>query len=131
MMMVPSFGFLLSNMLLAQSCPTLSDPMDYTVHGILQARILEWVAVPFSYFTHLTFSVAALGCCPFVLFLSIIFIICAQLNFSRQHSFTIIGSEDEGEIASERGTQEKNLWISSIPMFGENAEVIRKVEIKM
>ena len=29
-------------------CPTLCDPMDYTVHGILQARILEWVAVPFS-----------------------------------------------------------------------------------
>ena len=27
-----------------QSCPTLCDPMDYTVHGILQARILEWVA---------------------------------------------------------------------------------------
>ena len=31
-----------------QSCPTLWDPMDYTVHGILQARILEWVAFPFS-----------------------------------------------------------------------------------
>ena len=31
-----------------QSCPTLCDPMDYTVHGILQARILETVAVPFS-----------------------------------------------------------------------------------
>ena len=31
-----------------QSCPTLCDPMDYTVHGILQARILEWVAFPFS-----------------------------------------------------------------------------------
>ena len=30
-----------------QSCPTLWDPMDYTVHGILQARILEWVAYPF------------------------------------------------------------------------------------
>ena len=34
-----------------QSCPTLCDPMDYSlpgssVHGILQARILEWVAVP-------------------------------------------------------------------------------------
>ena len=27
-----------------QSCLTLCDPMDYTVHGILQARILEWVA---------------------------------------------------------------------------------------
>ena len=32
----------------AQSCPTLWDPMDYTVHGILQARILEWAAFPFS-----------------------------------------------------------------------------------
>ena len=32
----------------AQSCPTLCDPMDYTVHGILQATILEWVAFPFS-----------------------------------------------------------------------------------
>ena len=32
----------------AQSCLTLCDPMDYTVHRILQARILEWVSVPFS-----------------------------------------------------------------------------------
>ena len=32
----------------AQSCPTLCDPMDYTVPGILWARILEWVAFPFS-----------------------------------------------------------------------------------
>ena len=32
----------------AQSCPTLCDTIAYTVHGILQARILEWVAVPFS-----------------------------------------------------------------------------------
>ena len=37
--------------LVAQSCPTLCDPMDYSppdssVHGILQARILEWVAIP-------------------------------------------------------------------------------------
>ena len=30
------------------SCPTLCDPMDYSVHGILQARILEWVVFPFS-----------------------------------------------------------------------------------
>ena len=29
-------------------CLRLCDPMDYTVHGILQARILEWVAFPFS-----------------------------------------------------------------------------------
>ena len=36
-----------------QSCPTLCDPMDwsppgFSVHGILQARTLEWVAIPFS-----------------------------------------------------------------------------------
>ena len=36
-----------------QSCPTLCDPIDCSlrgssVHGILQARILEWVAMPFS-----------------------------------------------------------------------------------
>ena len=32
----------------AQLSLTLCNPMDYTVHGILQARILEWVAFPFS-----------------------------------------------------------------------------------
>ena len=39
--------------LVAQSCPTLWNPTDCSlpgssVHGILQARILEWVAIPFS-----------------------------------------------------------------------------------
>ena len=37
----------------AQLCPTLRDPMDCSlpgssVHGILQARVLEWVAIAFS-----------------------------------------------------------------------------------
>ena len=32
----------------AQSCLTLCDSMNYTARGILQARILEWVAFPFS-----------------------------------------------------------------------------------
>ena len=37
----------------AQSCPTLSDPMDCSlpgssVHGIFQVRVLEWVAIAFS-----------------------------------------------------------------------------------
>ena len=32
----------------AQSCPTLCNPVDYTVSGILQIRILEWVAFTFS-----------------------------------------------------------------------------------
>ena len=31
-----------------KSYPTLCNPKDYTVHGILQARIEEWVAFPFS-----------------------------------------------------------------------------------
>ena len=34
-------------MKVAESCPTLCNPIDYTVHGILQARILKWVE-PFS-----------------------------------------------------------------------------------
>ena len=38
---------------IAQSSPTLSDPMDYSlpgssIHGIFQARVLEWVAIAFS-----------------------------------------------------------------------------------
>ena len=37
----------------SQSCPTLSDPMDYrlpgaSIHGIFQAEVLEWVAIAFS-----------------------------------------------------------------------------------
>ena len=39
--------------LVTQSCPTLGDPLDCSpsgssVHGTLQARILEWIAIPFS-----------------------------------------------------------------------------------
>ena len=38
----------ISEMKVVQLCPTLCDPMDYAAHGTLQARILEWVAFPFS-----------------------------------------------------------------------------------
>ena len=46
-------GMLFSCCLIAQSCSTLCDPMDCSlpgssVHGISQARILEWAAIPFS-----------------------------------------------------------------------------------
>ena len=39
-----------------QSCPTLSNPMDYrllgsSIHGIVQAKVLEWVVIAFSDFT--------------------------------------------------------------------------------
>ena len=48
-----SFFFKSWKVKVTQSCPTLCDPMDCSlpgssVHGILQVRILEWVAVPFS-----------------------------------------------------------------------------------
>jgi len=43
----------------AQSCPTLCNPMDcslpgFSVHGIFQARVLEWVAI--SYIGHLSWE---------------------------------------------------------------------------
>ena len=48
-----SFCSMKVKVLIVQSCPTLCDPMDCSlpdssVHGILQARILEWVAMPSS-----------------------------------------------------------------------------------
>ena len=47
------FIYLESESEVAQSCPTLCDPRDCSlpgsyVHGIFQARILEWVAISFS-----------------------------------------------------------------------------------
>ena len=48
-----ALSFIVISAQLLQSCPTLCDPMDYSppgfsVCGILQARILEWAAIPFS-----------------------------------------------------------------------------------
>ena len=45
----------------AQSCPTLSDPMDFSlpgssIHGIFQARVLEWGAIAFSYKQHIQYQ---------------------------------------------------------------------------
>ena len=47
------FGVMKVKVLVAQLCPTPCNPMDYSlpgssVHGISQARVLEWVAIPFS-----------------------------------------------------------------------------------
>ena len=54
----------------AQSCPTLCDPVDCSppgssvVHGILQARVLEWVAISFSkvFIIHVFLSLSYLKC---------------------------------------------------------------------
>ena len=50
---LPTFPHSWMCMFMTQSCPTLRESMDYSppgfsVHGILQARILEWVVMPFS-----------------------------------------------------------------------------------
>ena len=50
------YRLLLLLLLVIQSCLTLCEPMDcslpgFSVHGILQARILEWAAMSFSMFT--------------------------------------------------------------------------------
>ena len=49
----------------AQLCPTLRDPMDYSlpgssVHGIFQARVLEWAAIAFSLWSLTTLRVATM-----------------------------------------------------------------------
>ena len=61
--------FLLHESEVAQLCPTLSNPMDCSppgssVHGIFQARVLEWVAIAFSvYCAHLTLKLSiGVGC---------------------------------------------------------------------
>ena len=46
-------SILFTHVLVAQSCPTLFDPTNcsppgFSVHGMVQARILEWVAIPSS-----------------------------------------------------------------------------------
>ena len=48
-----AFKYSVSESEVAQSCPTLCDPMDCSlsgspVHGIFQARVLEWIAISFS-----------------------------------------------------------------------------------
>ena len=52
----------------AQSCPTLSNLMDYSlpgssVHGIFQARVLEWGAIAFSIAAKLALPISY-GCLP-------------------------------------------------------------------
>ena len=53
----------------AQSCPTTSDPMDSSllgsfVHGIFQARVLEWVATAFSTSISIAAAAKSLQSCP-------------------------------------------------------------------
>ena len=59
-----------------QFCLNLCDPIDYTVHGMLQTRILEWVTFPFSRGIFLTQeSNPGLPYCEQILFFFLFFII--------------------------------------------------------
>ena len=56
----------------AQSCPTLSDPMDCSlpgssVHGIFQAKVLEWGAIAFSGYLSMSLISPGLNCLWFTL----------------------------------------------------------------
>ena len=59
-----------------QLCPTLSDPMDCSppgssIHGIFQARVLEWVAIAFSEEQHTTSEMSLNGEIKFISTLAI------------------------------------------------------------
>ena len=65
----------------AQSCPTLSDPVDCSlpgssIHGIFQARVLEWGAIAFSHFLSLGFHFG-----PFLEFLFLYFH-CPSISYT-------------------------------------------------
>ena len=47
---------------LSQSCLNLCNPMDYTDPGILQAKILDWVAFPFSWWSSQTRDPSQVSC---------------------------------------------------------------------
>ena len=80
-----------------QSCPTLSDPMDCSlpstsVHGIFQARVLEWGAIAFSF--HIIELVkCSINFSPYtiapILAISIYYfkVICLIISFNMNHSF--------------------------------------------
>jgi len=56
----------------AQSCPTLGDPMDCSlpgssVHGIFQARVLEWGAIAFSASCHYMCKIIKLDCIEYII----------------------------------------------------------------
>ena len=86
-----------------QSCPTLRDPMDCSlpgssVHGIFQARVLEWGAIAFSIRNHycqqiwihklISFSFPfSLPCWLFILNTAVCVHVSPKLNFSYCHSY--------------------------------------------
>ena len=84
-----------------QSCPTLHDPMDCSlpgssVHGIFQARVLEWGAIAFS--TNLISPPYFLSLCLFCLFLSLFsFMKTNEIKWGNAVTFFFFFKLKEGE----------------------------------
>ena len=70
----------------AQSCPTLHDPMDCSlpgssVHGVFQARVLEWVAIYF-HMMIINYLAIQLYPFPFVKIVGVFFWLGLNVSFS-------------------------------------------------
>ena len=78
--------FIYIHVLAIQSCLTLCDPMDRSspgssVHGIIQAKILEWVAISFSIHAYLHTCVCVCVCvCVYSFIFFSILVSCRILN---------------------------------------------------
>ena len=105
---------------IAQSCPTFSDPMDCSlpgssIHGIFQARVLEWGAVAFSAYKSklLLFSVF----CLFVCFLiSVIYFSPVEIWFSCS-----FGGSDGKESTCNEGDLGLIPWLGRSPGGGHGS----------
>ena len=76
--------------LVTPSCPTLCNPMDCSlpVHGILQARTLEWVAISFSSVNFSTSSIVAKLCPTLVTPQTVAYHVPLSMGFSRQEHWS-------------------------------------------
>ena len=77
----------------AQSCPALSDPMDCSlpgssIHGIFQARVLEWGAIAFSV---ISFDFATISNYLLKLFMKALISLCAFSALARIHFVMVTG----------------------------------------
>ena len=92
--------------LVPQSCPTLCYPMDYTVHGILQARIMEWVAYPLSRGSSWPRNLTRVSCIAGGFFTNwAILSRWAQCNHKGLYKWKMEAAESASEWSSLRKTQ--------------------------
>ena len=84
-------------MLVTQLCPTFCNPMDYSlpgfsVHGILQARILEWVTIPFSRESSWPRDQTQVSCIAGRLFLFMVWVTTKSLLVWWEHTPSLVAA---------------------------------------